>query len=100
MLKEYEATQRKISELMHADVNKDMVDSEQYQRFLECFDTLTKKEKEILNFYMQGKSSKNILQDANITENTLKYHNRNIYSKLGVNSRKQLLMYVALMKQE
>lgn len=100
MLKEHKATQLKISQLTHADVNKEAVDPEQYQRFLECLDTLTKKEKEILNFYVQGKSSKDIIQDANITENTLKYHNRNIYSKLGVNSRKQLLMYVALMKEK
>ncbi|MBR5874808.1 MAG: hypothetical protein IKY90_08770, partial [Oscillospiraceae bacterium] len=27
----------------------------------------------------------------NIKESTLKYHNRNIYSKLGVANRKQLL---------
>lgn len=100
MMKEHAATQHKISQLAHADVDKGAVDPEQYQRFLECLDTLTKKEKEILNFYVQGKSSKDIILDANITENTLKYHNRNIYSKLGVNSRKQLLMYVALMKEK
>ena len=27
----------------------------------------------------------------NIKENTLKYHNKNIYGKLGVNSRKEIL---------
>jgi DNA-binding CsgD family transcriptional regulator len=27
----------------------------------------------------------------NIKENTLKFHNKNIYGKLGVSSRKQLL---------
>ena len=27
----------------------------------------------------------------NITENTLKFHNKNIYGKLGVPSRKELL---------
>ena len=35
---------------------------------------------------------------AAINQNTLKYHNKNIYSKLGVTSRKQLLEYAALMK--
>lgn len=98
VLKEHESTQMEISRL--ADSRKNEIDPEQYQRFLECLDTLTSREKEILNLYVQGKSSKEIIQEANITENTLKYHNRNIYSKLGVNSRKQLLMYVALMKQE
>ncbi len=28
----------------------------------------------------------------NIKENTLKYHNKNLYSKLGVCSRKQLIL--------
>lgn len=31
------------------------------------------------------------MSELNITENTLKYHNKNIYSKLGVSSRKQLI---------
>lgn len=31
-----------------------------------------------------------------ISENTLKYHNRNIYGKPGVASRKELLMYATI----
>ena len=31
------------------------------------------------------------MQLHSITENTVKFHNKNIYSKLGVSSRKQLL---------
>ena len=33
---------------------------------------------------------------ARITENTMKYHNRNIDSKLGISSRKQLLRFASL----
>ena len=33
-------------------------------------------------------------------EFTLKFHNKNIYEKLGVSSRKELLRYAALMRQE
>ena len=33
-----------------------------------------------------------------IKENTLKYHNKNIYAKLGVSSRKQLVMIASLLK--
>ena len=36
-------------------------------------------------------TTKEVLANLNIKENTLKYHNRNIYSKLGVSSRKELL---------
>jgi len=52
-----------------------------------------------LPFYLNGKSAKEIQQIASISENTLKYHNKGIYSKLGVSSRKQLLQCAALMKQ-
>jgi DNA-binding CsgD family transcriptional regulator len=31
------------------------------------------------------------MEQLNIKENTLKFHNKNIYGKLGVSSRKQLI---------
>ena len=58
--------------------------------FLRGFDTLTVKELELFNAYVEGKASKDIMAVMNITENTLKYHSRNLYSKLGVSSRKEL----------
>ena len=62
--------------------------------------TLTPTEKEIYRLYLDGKSTKDIMATLNITENTLKYHNRNIYSKLGVSSRKQLLQIANAIKTE
>lgn len=53
--------------------------------------TLTPTERTIYHYYLNGMSTKEILSEMNIKENTLKYHNKNIYSKLGVSSRKQLL---------
>ena len=41
-----------------------------------------------------------ILAILGVTENTLKFHNKNIYNKLGVSSRKQLLRYATLLKQQ
>ena len=38
------------------------VDEEEYNRFLECLATLTRKEKEILDLYVKGYSSKDILE--------------------------------------
>lgn len=43
--------------------------------------------------YIEGKTGKDIQEILEITDNTLKYHNKNIYSKLGVKSRKELLVY-------
>ena len=74
------------------------IDAEGYQLFLDNIATLTKKEKEIFDLYTQGLSSKEIIARQQISENTLKYHNKNIYSKLGVKSRKELLQYITLME--
>lgn len=52
--------------------------------------TLTPTERTVYTYYTEGKSTKEVLELLHITENTLKYHNRNLYSKLGVSSRKQL----------
>jgi len=59
--------------------------------FENALPSLTHTEKTIYNLYLDGKSTKEIMAQLNITENTLKYHNKNIYSKLGVPSRKKLL---------
>lgn len=52
---------------------------------------LTKTERVIYDCYIDGKSTKEIMSELSITVNTLKYHNKNIYGKLGVTSRKQLI---------
>ncbi len=74
------------------------VDTDSFERFMQCLCTLTPKERSIFDLYMEGKKAKEIRVLADINENTLKYHNKNIYSKLGVTSRKQLLEFAALMK--
>lgn len=52
---------------------------------------LTQTERMIFDLYTSGRSTKEIMVEMNITENTLKFHNKNIYSKLGISSRKQLV---------
>jgi len=59
---------------------------------------LTATEKVVYDMYTAGASSREIMEKLEIKENTLKYHNRNIYSKLGVSSRKQLLEAAAELK--
>lgn len=94
--KEYDRAKKEVERLTTKRI--DDIDEDEYKRFLECLATLTRKEKEILELYVKGYSSKDILDTLSITDNTLKYHNRNIYSKLGVKSRKQLLMYMTILK--
>ena len=52
--------------------------------------SLTRTERTIFQFYLEGKTTKEIMALLNIKENTLKYHNKNLYQKLGVSSRKEL----------
>lgn len=62
---------------------------------MECFTqglkTLTNQERQIYEAYLRGESTRQIMEDLNIKENTLKFHNKNLYGKLCVSSRKQLL---------
>ncbi len=64
--------------------------TERIDRFIRGTHDLTHTERLVFDLYLQGKSTKEVLETLNIKENTLKYHNKNIYSKLGVTSRKEL----------
>ena len=64
---------------------------EQQKAFIQGLKTLTPSEKAIYDLYLEGKSTKEIMATLNIKENTLKFHNKNLYSKLGVSSRKALI---------
>ena len=64
---------------------------EQQELFVQGLKTLTPTEKAIYDLYINGKSTKEVLEAIGIKENTLKFHNKNLYSKLGVSSRKQLI---------
>ncbi len=93
---QYEQAQTYITHL--ADERMPEVDENDFEMFLKHLHTLTPKEREIFDYYLAGKKAKEIMEITGINQNTLKYHNKNIYSKLGVSSRKQLLEYAALMK--
>lgn len=99
-------TQEKIIEALKAqnssqpaprctELTKESQDFVEHCSFIiEQLPTLTTKEKEIYERFALGMSTKEVLVELNIKENTLKYHCKNIYQKLGVTSRKQLVEYV------
>ncbi len=74
--------------------------SEQCAFFKAQLPSLTPTEHTIYTLYTEGKGTKDVMQELCITENTLKFHNKNIYGKLGVNSRKQLLQIAALAQEQ
>lgn len=92
--KKYELAKSEIDRL--AEKHKEEIDPEEYQFFVENLSMLTPAEYRVYELYLSGKTAKQIAEILHITENTLKYHNKNIYSKLGISSRKQLLRFAAL----
>lgn len=91
-----------IIENKETELNID--ESEAFARQCEYFKskicTLTPTEREIYELYLKHKGTKDIMAELCITENTVKYHNKNIYSKLGVTSRKQLLLIAEAIKNK
>lgn len=90
--RQYESAQIQLQK--NSVVKKEIpIDPDCYQMFVDNLATLTSKEKEIMQLYVAGNTPKEVLVCLNIRENTLKYHNRNIYGKLGVKSYKELVEY-------
>jgi len=69
----------------------DQIPADTMAVFIQGLETLTPTEQAILDAYLAGMSTKEIMDALNIKENTLKFHNKNLYGKLGVSSRKELL---------
>ena len=67
------------------------VDRDKIKQYIDGVLELTETEKTIFDAYIVRMSTKEIMAALNIKENTLKFHNKNIYHKLGVSSRKELL---------
>ena len=64
---------------------------ERIECFMEGLKTLTPSEKQIYDAYIARVTTREIMASMNIKESTVKYHSRNLYAKLGVSTRKELL---------
>ena len=78
-------------ELPSSPAETQMSLEDQIAVYLEGLSNLTPTERIIYDMYISKNTTKEIMASLNIKENTLKFHNKNIYSKLGVSSRKQLI---------
>jgi len=85
---------RQAAQAVPSPVRAELKGSERRQQLLQNLDRLTRTERLIYDRYVEGKTTSEVLSELNIKENTLKYHNKNIYSKLGVTSRRQLLQII------
>ena len=82
-----------------AEESKEQRFHEKCSYFASQLPFLTPTEHIIYELYIAGTSTKEIMAELNIKENTLKYHNKNIYGKLGVSSRKQLMEIASALKK-
>lgn len=79
---------------------KNEVDPEDYENFRRGLQDLTATERRVFDYYLEGRTVKEITELMGVKESTIRFHNRNIYSALGVNSLKQLLRCAAILAQD
>jgi len=71
------------------------------EHMLDSFIVNTKKlsraEADVFNLYLEGHSGQEIASILSLSVNTIKTHNRRIFSKLNVSSRKELLAWIQVL---
>ena len=60
---------------------------------MEILETLTRREMDIISLCAAGKSAKQIAEELNISAHTVENHKDKIFSKLGVKSTSELILY-------
>lgn len=93
LLEQIEAVQNYSSEdnTMSEIILEKNISPDRIELFMLGLATLTPKERAIYEAHLARVTSKEIMAKMNIKESTLKFHNRNLYGKLGVSTRKELL---------
>jgi DNA-binding CsgD family transcriptional regulator len=59
---------------------------------MDPYNILSNREREVVKLLQEGKSNKLIASALHITQNTVEFHLKNIYSKVQVNSRTELII--------
>jgi DNA-binding CsgD family transcriptional regulator len=71
---------------------------EMFHNFSQKVKTLSSAERRIVNYYIEGYEIAEIPELAFISIHTVKKHNRNIYQKLDISSRDELMLYIELFR--
>ena len=71
-----------------------------FEHFTDGLPKLTKTERRIFDCYAAGMRSREIMEQLEIKDSTLRFHNRNIYTRLGINSLKQLQQCIAVLHSD
>ena len=73
-------------------------DMSAFYEFKQNVKKLTRAETAVFNLYMEGYSAAKIAEMLYVSINTIKSHNKNIYKKLNITSRQELLLFAQMMK--
>ena len=68
------------------------------EEFVNNTKDLSPAERDVFNLYVQGYTAKEIANILSLSINTIKTHTKRIYMKLNVGSRKELLLYINMLK--
>lgn len=71
-----------------------------FSAFVKNIKTLSPAERAVFNLYMEGYTAQEIAKILCLSINTIKTHNKRIYTKLNVTSRKELMVYVKMMQEK
>lgn len=70
-----------------------------FEAFVENISNLSPAERAVFNLYREGHTAKQIADILCLSINTIKTHNKRIYMKLNVASRKELMVYLNMLKE-
>ncbi|MFT3951798.1 MAG: LuxR C-terminal-related transcriptional regulator [Oscillospiraceae bacterium] len=70
-----------------------------YEKFVTNISKLSAAEKKVFDLYLAGHTAQEISELLFISINTIKTHNKRIFEKLEVSSRKELMVYIQMMKE-
>lgn len=83
---------------LHQKANDNQIPPSLLEEFVNNTKTLSPAEQAVFNLYVQGYTAKEIASILSLSINTIKTHNKRIYMKLNVGSRKELLLYIDMLK--
>ncbi len=96
---EYLVITENTTKLENTERNLIQNDSLIYREFVENIKALSGAEKAVFDLYAEGNSAREIAEILCLSINTIKTHNRRIYMKLNVASRKELMVFIRMMDE-
>ena len=89
--------EQKNKKITITETNSDI--APMFENFLKNIKTLSPAERSVFDLYIKGYKAQDIANELYLSINTIKTHNRRIFTKLNVSSRKELLVYIDMMKE-